>query len=240
MDYFLSSDLMEPEGGESHYSEKLVRLPGLMSSYPKPKVELAKEPSIDLKALEDRTRYLCLQSLYKLLPQYDFIFPAIARSNPKAHFGFIEESSGAATDVFRKRLESAFLDVDLDPSKYFTIYPRLSQFEFYGLARSADVILDSLLWSGNNSSMEASAFGKPIVTWAGPMMQWTPYTGDFEARRVEDTIAPNLEAYVQLAADLGQNESLRAEITEKIVASHAQLYDNLESVRGLEEFLISL
>ena len=29
MDYFLSSDLMEPEGGESHYSEKLVRLPGL-------------------------------------------------------------------------------------------------------------------------------------------------------------------------------------------------------------------
>ena len=54
---------------------------------------------------------------------------------------------------------------------------------------------------------------------------------------VEDTIAPTLEAYVQLAADLGQNESLRAEITEKIVASHAQLYDNLESVRGLEEFL---
>jgi len=38
IDYFLGSDLMEPQDGCGHYTEELVRLPNLASSYPYPQV----------------------------------------------------------------------------------------------------------------------------------------------------------------------------------------------------------
>ena len=240
MDYFLSSDLMEPENGSEYYSEKLIRLPGLMSAYPKPDVEAAEEPDLDFSELSSRSRYICLQSLYKLLPQFDFIYPAIALANPKAHFGFIGESSEAVTRLFRSRLDAAFRAVDLEASDYVSIYPRLSQLQFYGLARSADVILDSMLWSGNNSSMEASAFGKPIVTWAGPMMRGRHSLAILKRAGVEDTVVSDVDEYIALAAALGTQPDQRADISARLMASHDELFDNSESVRGLEEFLKNL
>ena len=45
IDYFLSSDLMEPEDGESHYSEKLVRLPNLSICFRFPEAAKAPLPS---------------------------------------------------------------------------------------------------------------------------------------------------------------------------------------------------
>ena len=36
VDYFLSSELMEPKDGQDHYSERLIRLPGIGVCYAKP------------------------------------------------------------------------------------------------------------------------------------------------------------------------------------------------------------
>ena len=45
LDYFLSSDLMEPPDGEAHYTEHLVRLPNLGLCYvPEPVARTAAEP----------------------------------------------------------------------------------------------------------------------------------------------------------------------------------------------------
>jgi protein O-GlcNAc transferase len=38
IDYFLSSDLMEPENAQAHYCEKLVRLPNISICYEKPSI----------------------------------------------------------------------------------------------------------------------------------------------------------------------------------------------------------
>ncbi|MBT6177301.1 MAG: tetratricopeptide repeat protein [Deltaproteobacteria bacterium] len=240
MDYFLSSDLMEPQGAEDHYSEKLIRLPGLMSAYPKPDATQAKQPPIDLPSKDSRVSYLCLQSLYKLLPNFDDIYPAIAKVVPQAHFGFIKESSEAVTSVFRIRIEKAFAKHGLDADDYVSIYPRLSQDSFYGLAASADVILDSFLWSGNNSSMEACAFGKPIVTCGGPMMRGRHTLAILQRADVMTTVAKDMAQYVDLAGKLGTDPGLREEIGNRIRDSHGVLFDNAESVRGLESFLKNL
>ncbi len=40
VDYFLSSDLMEPEDAQNHYSEKLIRLPNIAISYAEPVIPL--------------------------------------------------------------------------------------------------------------------------------------------------------------------------------------------------------
>src|SRR4029450_704946 len=109
IDYFLSSDLMEPPGGEDHYTEKLIRLPTLSVYY-----EPSDDDSVDvtrqgLGLRPGATAFWCGQSLYKYLPQDDEVYPRIARAVPDCQFVFIEHPNGkAATEVFWRRLTQAF------------------------------------------------------------------------------------------------------------------------------------
>ena len=57
---------------------------------------------------------------------------------------------------------------------------------------------------------------------------------------VEDTVVRSLEDYVQLAVELGEKGEVRRAISDKILASHEVVFDNAESVRGLEDFLKNL
>ncbi|WP_257237152.1 hypothetical protein [Nostoc sp. 'Peltigera malacea cyanobiont' DB3992] len=88
IDYFLSSELMEPENGQEHYSEKLIRLPNIGVSYPKPYIPPVIKTRSYFQLLDDAVIYLCCQAPFKYLPQYDFIFAEIARRVPQAKFVF--------------------------------------------------------------------------------------------------------------------------------------------------------
>jgi predicted O-linked N-acetylglucosamine transferase (SPINDLY family) len=43
IDYFLSSELMEPENCQTHYTEKLILLPKISICYPQPKLPQKRE-----------------------------------------------------------------------------------------------------------------------------------------------------------------------------------------------------
>ena len=45
--------------------------------------------------------------MYKLLPQYDFVYPKIAKQVPDACFVFIEGDPSYATAILKKRLARA-------------------------------------------------------------------------------------------------------------------------------------
>src|SRR5664279_158193 len=109
LDYYLSSDLMEPPDGQDHYTERLVRLPNL-SVYCEP----TDPPSAsitrqDLGLRSTAVVYWCAQSLHKYLPQFDEVFPRIARAVGDCQFAFIQYQQGAhITELFRQRLNRAF------------------------------------------------------------------------------------------------------------------------------------
>ncbi len=83
IDYFLSSDLMEPADGQDHYNETLVRLPNLSIAY-EPVLPLGQQLSrSELGASDDDVLFICCQSLFKYLPRYDEIFVRIAEPRPE-------------------------------------------------------------------------------------------------------------------------------------------------------------
>jgi predicted O-linked N-acetylglucosamine transferase (SPINDLY family) len=88
IDYFISSELMEPENAQLHYSETLIKLPNLGVAYPKPTVGKLNNSRLDFDLREDAVIYLCCQAPFKYLPQYDFILAEIARRVPQAQFIF--------------------------------------------------------------------------------------------------------------------------------------------------------
>ena len=238
MDYFLGSDLMEPVAGDSHYSETLVRLPNLASSYPFPEIEKAQIPPSAIRS-GDELVYLNLQSLFKLLPQHDDIYPRIAMQVSHSRFWFIGGNPESITEHFQNRLRKAFSAHGMDADMFCTVHPQMPQLQFFGLVKAADIILDGISWSGNNSSLEALAFDKPIVTIPGASFRSRHCYGILKRIGVTETIADTLDNYIEIAAKLGNDPSFRTELVEKIANRKYLAYEDNSVISSLEEFLKS-
>ena len=167
IDYFLSSELMEPPDADQHYTERLVRLPNL-SIYYEP-LDLP-TPAISREQLGLRpgaTAYWCGQSLFKYLPQYDQVFARIAREVGDCQFVFIQSfNSNEITERMRRRLARAFAVFGLDADKHCVFLPRLGLEQFVAAIGQCDAVLDSIGWSGGNSTLEGLAHDTPVVTLA--------------------------------------------------------------------------
>ena len=90
IDYFISSDLMEPADAADHYSERLIRLPNLSIYYEPAEVPPVAIDRAQLGLRASAVVYWCCQSLPKYLPQFDEVFARIAVEVPDCQFTFIE------------------------------------------------------------------------------------------------------------------------------------------------------
>ena len=240
MDYHLSSDLMESANAQSHYTEQLIRLPNLAVCYQLIPIQPEARTKQDLGMSERDIMFWCCQSLYKYLPQHDDVFPRIAQQLDNAKFVFIELPSEVSTNVFRQRLARAFGEFNLNYQDYCLFLPRLNVNAFAGTTAIADVFLDNIGWSGNNTTMESTAFNLPIVTLPGEMMRSRHTMAILTMMGIEETIATNKEQYVQIAVHLGQDQAYRHQISQKIARNKHKLYGDLTPVRALENFLLQV
>ncbi|MDJ0516704.1 MAG: tetratricopeptide repeat protein [Trichodesmium sp. MO_231.B1] len=239
IDYHLSSDLMEPENAQEHYTEKLVRLPNLAVNYTLLPVEPKPTSKKDIGIAEDEIMFWSCQSLFKYLPQHDDVFPRIAQDLDKCKFVFIQHNSKDVTEVFRQRLNDAFEQFGLNYQDYCIFLPRLNSSAFAGVTAIADVFLDNIGWSGNNTAMESTNFNVPIVTYPQEMMRGRHVLGIMKMMGIEETIASRKEEYVQIAVRLGRDAEYRQYISELIAKNKHKLYNDLETIRALEEFLLN-
>jgi len=236
MDYFLSSDLMEPADAQAHYHEQLVRLPGLSIRYPEPDPAVAIRPP-GLPDPDGTTLFVCLQSLFKLLPLQDRLMARIAAQVEHSRFVFIRHASPPVTALYQQRLEQAFREAGISPGGRLVFLPQLTYGGFLGLAREADIILDSAGWSGGNTTLEALSFAKPVVTLPGEFMRGRHTAAILRHIGATETVAASPEDYVNLAVRLARDPAWRREIEEQVRQHKHLAYNNDPPVRSLEQFL---
>jgi predicted O-linked N-acetylglucosamine transferase (SPINDLY family) len=238
IDYFLSSDLMEPPGGETHYTERLMRLPNLSIYY-----EPAERPAaaIDRAALgisAGSVAYWCGQSLFKYLPQYDDVYPRIVREVTDAQFVFIEHHAGSeVTASFRKRIDDAFARFGMTGRDHYVFLPRLSEEGFIAATGLCDICLDSIGWSGGNTTLESLEYCLPIVTMGGPLMRGRHSAAILTRMGIGDTIAQSLDGYVAIAVRLGREAAWRSDLARAIAERKHIVYRDKECIVALERFL---
>ncbi|MFB8788399.1 MAG: tetratricopeptide repeat protein [Potamolinea sp.] len=241
IDYFLSSELMEPENAEEHYSEKLICLPNIGIVYEKPVIPEPTKTRSDFQLREDAIVYLSCQSLFKYLPQYDYIFPAIAQQVPQAQFAFLShQSSLQITEKFRHRLQRAFAIFNLNCDDYCVILQRQDWLGYSNLNLISDIYLDTFSWSGGHSTLEAIACNLPVVTCPGEFMRSRHSYGILQMLGVTETIATNENEYLQVAVRLGQEPRWRASIVQQMIQRHFHLYDDIICLSFLEGFYQSI
>jgi protein O-GlcNAc transferase len=240
IDYFLSSDLMESEDTEtncqSHYTENLIRLPNLAISYPKPVLPDVVKPRAHFHLPDHIILYFCCQSLFKYLPQQDYIYAEIAARVPEARILFLGHKSTYLTQKFRDRLTKAFAIYGLDLKAHVLFLPKLSKDEYLNVHLLSDVFLDSFGWSGGNTTLEAIACDTPVVTCPGEFMRGRHAYGILRMLGITDTIAQTEAEYIEIAVRLGRDPDWRGRIIEKMRERHTSLYDDRTCIKGLEDF----
>jgi predicted O-linked N-acetylglucosamine transferase (SPINDLY family) len=182
--------------------------------------------------------FFCAQSLFKYLPRYDEVFARIARQVPESRFVFISsQHSRQLTEKFRQRVARAFAGQGLDAARQMVVLPRLDPATFKAVARVSDVFLDSIGWSGFNSAMESMAAGAPAITCAGATMRGRHTYALLKMMGLDELIAPEVDAYVQLAVRIARDPGWRDELRGKVAERLPRVFGDLQCVRGLEAFL---
>jgi predicted O-linked N-acetylglucosamine transferase (SPINDLY family) len=236
IDYFLSSDLMEPEDAQEHYTEQLIRLPNLAISFAQPQISGAAATRSTFGLRQDAVVYLACQTLCKYLPHQDAAFAAIAQQVPNAQFVFIARPNPAIGKQFQQRLQRAFASVGLDSTAFCVMLPPQDQAHYWALNRVADVFLDSIGWSGGHTTLEAIACGLPIVTLPGGQMRGRHSLGILTMLGITETIARNEADYIRLAVELGSNPIDRSRLVQQMQEQQAKLYDDRAGIVALEAF----
>jgi predicted O-linked N-acetylglucosamine transferase (SPINDLY family) len=241
IDYYLSSDLMEVSNAQEHYTETLVRLPNLSIYYTPRNVlpETRSKREIGLK--ENDIMFWCCQSLYKYLPQHDDVFPRIARELTNCRFVFIKYARGKyVTEVFCQRLDRAFAEYGLNYRNYCLFLPSMDNRTFVGTTAIADVFLDSIGWSGCNSTLESLDYNLPIVTLPGDLMRGRHTRAILQMMGIEETIATNKDDYVSIAVRLGKDSQYRQQISRQVAENKHKLYGDLQPIKALENLFLNL
>jgi protein O-GlcNAc transferase len=239
VDYFISGNLVQPDDAQAHYSENLIRLPNIGMCFPAPFIAKLTKIRSDFGLHEDDIAYLCCQNWAKYLPQHDYLFVEIAKRVPRSKFVFVAPHYMPNASLQAKlltRLQSHFAPLGLHASDFCIFLPRLYPSGYWGLLQGADIFLDTLDFSGGFTSLEAIACKLPIVTMPGEFMRGRQSYGFLKMLGVTDTIANSESEYIEIAVRLGLDPQWRQEISKKMGDRHHYLYEDIECVRGLEDF----
>ena len=237
VDWFISCEAMEPAGAAAHYSERLALLPGLGTRYSLPK-ETARGTRADYGIPDDRTAYLVPQSLFKIHPDNDDLIARVLERDPDGVAVMFASNHDVLTQSFASRLSKALAKRNLDIHKRVVfIMPFVPHPTYLRLNELCDVMLDTLHWSGGNTSLDALATGLPVVTMPGGLMRGRQSQAMLRILGVEGLVVKDVDGYVDLAVNLGRDAAARKGLAARILASRGALFERDEPLRALEDFL---
>jgi CRISPR-associated protein Csy1 len=240
IDWFISCEAMEPEGAQAHYTERLTLLPGLGTRYAIPQRDRTGTRE-DFGLPADKTIYLVPQSLFKIHPDNDALIADVLARDPDGAALFFASSHELHTQAFAGRLaaELKLRGLDIHERTIF-MQSNIPHPTYLKLNELCDVMIDTLHWSGGNTTLDALASGLPVVTTPGALMRGRQSRAMLELVGVHALVAKDREELVSTAVRLGRDREERREISARIAEGRGALFERDEPVRALESFLETL
>jgi Fe-S-cluster containining protein len=225
IDYYISSEYMEPPDGERFYSEKLVKLPRSGMLFLK---EPWKIPDLDRAHFgisDSRPFLLMAQACMKLVPKYDHVLARIC-DRAGCEIVFLESDPQGDSNVVRRRLERVGVRARW--------LPAVSSAEYLALLKLADVSIDTHMWSGGNTTVQALTLGTPVVSWPGPFMRGRHSLAFLRQANALGLIAASEDEFVELACDFERQRDEAGRLNAD------ELYGDVDVIRALDQFILSV
>lgn len=240
IDYFISSQLMEGKNATKHYSEKLIKLSNLSVCISKMERNLLDihpdKNKFHLK--QDKIIYVSSQFCSKYLPQYDYLYPRIAEKVDNAKFVFVHpQDNPRVNQQLWNRIRKSFAEYNLDSEKFCVFLPRINNSsDYWQFLKSCDIFLDTIGFTGFNSTLDALECFLPVVTYSGEYFRTRQSEGILKMIQVTDTVAKSEEDYINIAIQLGLNKQWRENIVTDIKQNLNLLYEDITPLQDLEAF----
>ena len=236
--YFTCAE-MEPADGDAHYREALVRLPGIGVDYAMPEVPAG----ITREAFglpPGRRLYACPQSLFKIHPDMDAILAEILDRDESGVLVFFQATARAVTEAFARRLQGALAARRIPPRGQLKFLPRLPGRDFRALLAACDVVVDTVHWSGGNTSLDAFAAAVPVVTTPGRFMRGRQTAAMLWRMELAGLVTPAPETLAATAVEVATTPGLRDELSRAISERRGRLFGQAAPVAALGEALLEL
>lgn len=236
VDWYFTCAAMEPAEAASHYVERLVRLPGLGVGYPMPDPA----PAFDRAKLglpADRRLYACPQSLFKIHPEMDAVFARLLEADPGGAIVFFQSPARAVTERFAARVQRAIAARGIAPAGQLKFLPRMNSTAFRRVLAAADVVVDTVRWSGGNTSLDAIAAGTPVVTLPGRYMRARQTAAMLGMMGLDELVARSVEELVALSVAVASDGARNRALRQGIETRRGVLFDREEPVAAFAEAL---
>ena len=148
--------------------------------------------------------------------------------------------SNQITNAFVTRFKAALAQhglAEADMLGRVKILPSVDHNGYKRINQACDFMLDTLYWSGGNTSLDALARGLPIVTLPSTQMRGRQTMAMLKLLGVPDLIAKDEADYVQIAGKLASDVAWRSALSAKIHANDAALFADEAPIRALEKHL---
>lgn len=233
IDYYLSSELLEPPNADPQYTERLIRFKTLLSV--QAQVPLP-SPSKDRGAFgfsQDDHLYVCAQNLLKFYPDQDAVFGEILRRDPR---GLLVVKQGKRPHL-ASLLEARFREHIPDVCQRIRFVPWLEGSDYLDLIRMADVALDTFHMGAGSTTYDTFSMGTPLVTWPSGFSRGRYTDACYRKMGLRDQVADSPEHFVDIAVRLGTDASFCREMRLRIEEKRHAIFDDSTLVQEFHEFL---
>jgi protein O-GlcNAc transferase len=237
VDYFLSCEAMEPPGAQAHYRERLVTLPGIGTHYQRPRCPPGGSRA-HFALPPDKTLYLFPQSLFKIHPDNDAVLARVLAGDPEGVLVLFADRHPEVTARLLTRLDAVLAAHGLNAAERRIVLPILPHEDYLRVNRLCDLMLDSLYWSGGNTSLDALACGLPLVTLPGAFMRGRQSMAMLRLCGLDELAAADIDDYVRIALRLGRAREWRAVLRERLAQQVDAVFGRDDPVKSLEAFFV--
>jgi CRISPR-associated protein Csy1 len=100
-----------------------------------------------------------------------------------------------------------------------------------------DAMIDTLHWSGGNTSLDAIACGLPVVTLPGRFMRGRQSAGMLRLVELPELIAAGEDDYVRIAVELAGDPERREFIRRAMRERADRIFEDRAPLAALRDFL---
>ena len=230
MDYLIADGMVVPRAQQTHYSEKIVYLPGSFlpfdSSYAIADKTFARE---ELGLPSAGFVFCCFNNSYKITPE---VFDRWMRILSRTENGvlWLQQADAAVSANLRKEA----LRRGIDERRLIFADRTATLPEHLARLRAADLFIDTFPYNAHATALDALWAGLPLLTYAGESFASRVAASLLRTVGVPELIARSPSEYEEKAIDLAANPARLLQLRRTLQERDTSLFDTERYTRNLE------
>jgi predicted O-linked N-acetylglucosamine transferase (SPINDLY family) len=249
IDYYISSELFEPDNAQEYYSEKLIKLKNIVTYLMPIYINRTYNPSnlvgwsYDDKPFKSREELgfskddiilHCIQTEYKFSLRFLRIIRRILENNEKAILLLKKSEINEYSKIFQNMIDTY---IPNDRIRYLEWQQR---YEYFNYIYISDIALMPFPFGGYCTAIDMFQMGKPVVTLDGKKLMGKMTAGLYRYMDIYDPIAIDDDEYYYIANKLCKNVYYKQNLSNRIINNAKKIFQSIESAEEFYDCLIKL